>query len=84
MATVKMYTTDWCGYCSAAKRLLGNKGVTFEEINVGAQPELRAEMEQLSGRRTVPQIFINGAHIGGFDDIAALDKQGKLDELLAD
>ncbi len=84
MATVKMYTTDWCGYCSAAKRLLGNKGVTFEEINVGTQPELRAEMEQLSGRRTVPQIFINGAHIGGFDDIAALDKQGKLDELLAD
>ncbi len=84
MATVKMYTTDWCGYCSAAKRLLRNKGVTFEEINVGAQPELRAEMEQLSGRRTVPQIFINGAHIGGFDDMAALDKQGKLDELLAD
>ncbi len=84
MATVKMYTTDWCGYCSAAKRLLRNKGVTFEEINVGTQPELRAEMEQLSGRRTVPQIFINGAHIGGFDDIAALDKQGKLDELLAD
>ena len=77
MATVKMYTTDWCGYCSAAKRLLGNKGVTFEEINVGKQPELRAEMEQLSGRRTVPQIFINGQRVGGLAGLQAALKQIK-------
>ena len=85
MKPVIIYTTPFCGYCSAAKRLLSVKGVAFDEIDVSADPALRAEMVQRAmGRRTVPQIFIGGAAVGGFDDINALDRAGKLDPLLAD
>lgn len=84
MAEVKIYTTMMCPYCYRAKSLLDRKGVTFEEIDVGMDPELRAQMvEQAGGRRTVPQIFINGMHVGGSDELAALDAQGKLDDMLA-
>ena len=82
MATVVMYTTPWCGYCAAARELLRNKGVEFEDINVDADPALRQEMMDKSGGRTVPQIFINNDLVGGYSDIAALEEQGKLDPLL--
>ena len=85
MKPVIIYTTPFCGYCLAAKRLLSAKGVAFEEVDVSADPARRAEMIQRAmGRRTVPQIFIGGESVGGFDDIAALDGAGKLDRLLAD
>jgi glutaredoxin 3 len=77
-----MYTTRWCGYCSAARKLLQSKSVPFEEIDVGLDSKLRKEMTELSGRRTVPQIFIAGQAVGGYDDIAALDADGSLDTLL--
>ncbi len=84
MKPVTLYTTPFCGYCVAAKRLLTTKGVAFEEIDVSGDPERRAEMVQRAmGRRTVPQIFIDGAHVGGFDDLSALDRAGRLDPLLA-
>jgi glutaredoxin 3 len=82
-AGIIVYTTPFCGYCSAAKRLLANKGVSYIEINVMFSAEKRAEMEALSGRSTVPQIFIGDTHVGGYDDLAALDKSGDLDPLLA-
>lgn len=82
-AQVLIYTTAWCGYCAAAKRLLNAKGANFEEVDVDRVADKREEMERLSGGHTVPQIFINGESVGGYDDIAALDRQGKLDELLA-
>lgn len=78
-----MYTTRTCGYCAAARKLLANKSIEFEDIDVTRQPELRQEMEQLSSRNTVPQIFINEISVGGYDDIAALDRSGELDKLLA-
>jgi glutaredoxin 3 len=78
---VVMYTTSWCPYCSRARKLLDSKNVTIEEIDVSA-PEKRAEMQQRSGRRTVPQIFIGDHHVGGSDDLHALEEAGKLDELL--
>jgi len=81
-AKVIIYTTAWCGYCAAAKRLLNSKQVTFEEIAVDGNPELRAEIAERSGRRTVPQIFINEQSVGGYDDIAALDASGELEQLL--
>ena len=84
MATIEIYTTPFCGYCHAAKRLLQAKGQSFAETDVSAAPDKRAEMMQrANGRRTVPQIFINGTHMGGFDDINALDRAGKLDPVLA-
>lgn len=84
MAKVVMYTSAVCPYCMNAERLLKNKGVTeIEKIRVDLQPELRAEMMEKTGRRTVPQIFIGDQHIGGFDDLHALDVQGGLDPLLA-
>lgn len=84
MPPITLYTTPTCGYCMAAKRLLTAKGASFEEINVAAAPERRAEMmERANGRHTVPQIFIGGRHIGGFDDMNALDRAGGLDPLLA-
>jgi glutaredoxin 3 len=84
MKSVTLYTTPFCGYCLAAKRLLGGKGVAFAEIDVAAQPSRRAEMVQRAmGRRSVPQIFIGDEHVGGFDEIYALDRAGKLDPLLA-
>jgi len=82
---VTLYTTPICGYCMAAKRLLSDKGVTFTEIDVMGDPARRAEMmHRARGGRTVPQIFVGERHIGGFDDIYALDRAGELDALLAD
>ena len=84
MQSVEIYTSPTCGYCHAAKRLLTQKGVKFAETNVIAHPEARPEMERRSnGGRTVPQIFIGGKHVGGCDDLYALDSAGKLDALLA-
>lgn len=84
MAEVIMYATQWCPYCQAARRLLKAKGVSFTEIDVNDDPRLRAEMMQKAGgRHTVPQIFINGLHVGGFDDLSALERRGRLDPLLA-
>lgn len=83
MAKVEIYTSPTCGYCHAAKRLLTAKGVSFIETNVIAQPGKRPEMVQRAGgARTVPQIFIDGAHIGGCDELYALDDAGRLDALL--
>ena len=83
MAEVEIYTTMWCPYCSRAKALLGRKGVAFTEFDLDEEPALRREMMQRAGGRTsVPQIFINGEHIGGSDDMAALDRAGKLDAKL--
>jgi glutaredoxin 3 len=80
---VVMYTTSWCPYCERARRLLTAKGATFSEVDVESAPEKRAEMQSRSGRRTVPQIFIGDRHVGGSDDLAALESAGKLDALLA-
>ena len=81
---VIVYSQPFCGYCSAAKRLLTAKGAEFTEIDVMFEPKHRDEMiERSGGRRTVPQIFIDGRHIGGYDDLSALDKTGELDRLLA-
>lgn len=82
MARVLMYTTAICPYCVAAKKLLAQKGVTVEEIRVDQHPHLREEMMQKSRQRTVPQIWIGDYHVGGFTDLLALDKQGKLNDLL--
>ena len=83
MAEVTIYTTPYCPYCVNAKRLLERKGVAYREINVANDAQLRIEMEQRSRRRTVPQIWINENHIGGCDDLYALERAGKLDSLLA-
>jgi len=82
MAKVIIYTTSYCPYCFGAKRLLRDKRIEFEEIDVTEDPQRRAEMERLSSRRTIPQIFINGKPIGGFDDARYLDSTGELDKLL--
>lgn len=83
MAKVIVYTTEYCPYCVRAKTLLKHKGVAFEEINVGDDDTLRDKMVEESGRRTVPQIFINDKPIGGFDELYALEQEGELDRLLA-
>ncbi len=84
MAKIVMYCTEVCPYCVRAVQLLQRKGVqNVEKLRVDLQPDLRDEMIQKSGRRTVPQIFINGVHVGGFDDMSALDRAGKLDAMLA-
>jgi len=84
MAKVEVYTKAWCPYCSRAMNLLASKGVEVEEFDLTMGGPKRAEMLQRSnGRSTVPQIFIDGRHIGGSDDLAALDRDGKLDPLLA-
>ncbi len=82
MADVVIYTRPFCGYCSRAVALLNEKDVAFEEIEAGMDPKLRNEMMEKSGRSTFPQIFIDGKHIGGCDDLMALDRSGKLDEML--
>lgn len=82
MAEVIMYTKTICPYCTRAKTLLASKNQTFTEISLDEHPEKIEEMVEKSQRRTVPQIFINGQAIGGFDDLNALNQQGKLDELL--
>ena len=79
---VRIYTTPWCGYCTAARRLLKKKGVEYEVIDVSNDGDLRQKIMELSGQRTVPQIFIDSQPIGGYDDIAALDAAGKLDSML--
>jgi glutaredoxin 3 len=83
MAEVIVYTRDGCPYCTRAKSLLGAKGARFQEFNASADPAYRQEMIQRSGRSTFPQIFVNGQHLGGCDDIHALDAQGKLEPLLS-
>ena len=77
-----MYCTAACPFCQSAERLLVAKGAEIDKIRVDLQPELRAEMTQKSGRRTVPQIWIGARHVGGCDDLYALDREGKLDPLL--
>ena len=84
MARVEIYSSFLCGYCARAKALLGRKGVKYEEVDVMEHPDRRDEMrKRANGRNTVPQIFIDGVHIGGSDDLQALDAAGKLDPLLA-
>jgi glutaredoxin 3 len=84
MQTVKMYTTANCPYCMRAKQLLGVKGVRqIEEVRIDLDDEQRRHMMQVTGRRTVPQIFVGGTHVGGYDDLAALNQRGELDALLA-
>lgn len=81
---VTMYTTAYCGYCRRAERLLAAKGITdIDEIRVDEDPELRLAMMRRTGRRTVPQIYIGDRHVGGYDELAALDHAGKLNALLA-
>ena len=83
MPVITIYTTSSCPYCHQAKRLLKQKAMSFEEIDVGGRPDLREEIFQRSGgRRTVPQIWIGDLHVGGCDDLYALEASGKLDELL--
>lgn len=83
-ARVVMYATGWCPYCERARALLRRKGVAFTEIRIDEQPAERETMIRLSGgRRTVPQIFVGADHLGGSDEIHALDREGRLDELLA-
>lgn len=83
MKPVEIYTSPLCGFCHAAKRLLNQKGVNFAEIDVLAEPTRKPEMiERANGRRTVPQIFIGETHVGGCDDLFALEQGGKLDPLL--
>ena len=83
MSSVELYTKPTCGFCLMAKRLLSKKGVSFSEVNITAQPDRRAEMiQRAKGGSTVPQIFIDGNHVGGFDDLYALENSGKLDAML--
>lgn len=83
MAHVKIYSSDYCPFCSRAKALLQQRGVTdYEEIVVDGRPEVRAQMTQLTGRTSVPQIFVGQTHVGGCDDLHALDRQGGLEALL--
>jgi glutaredoxin 3 len=82
MSKVQIYSTSWCPYCDAAKSLLDDKGIPYDEIDV-TDATLRSEMVQRAhGRRTVPQIFVGETHVGGYDELAALERRGKLDPLL--
>jgi glutaredoxin 3 len=83
MAHVTIYTRPFCGYCSRAVNVLEQKGADFTEIEAGMDPAKRQEMMQRSGRSTFPQIFVGDQHIGGCDDMLALDREGKLDPMLA-
>jgi glutaredoxin 3 len=84
MPNIEIYTSPLCGYCHAAKRLLADKGVSYVEYDVARDPAKRQEMMgRANGRHTVPQIFIGETHVGGYDDMAAMDRNGKLDPLLA-
>ncbi|HSD74782.1 MAG TPA: glutaredoxin 3 [Steroidobacteraceae bacterium] len=77
-----MYSTGWCGFCARARALLGRKGIAFRDIDVEGDPGLREEMVTRSGRRSVPQIFIGVRHVGGFEELCALERSGELDRLL--
>ena len=81
MPQIKMYTTDFCPYCVRAKHILESNGLEFEEINIHGDPRMRDEIEELTGRRDVPQIFIDDVHIGDDDDLKKLAKSGKFDEM---
>ena len=83
MASIVMYATQWCPYCEMARTLLREKGQEWTEIDITAEPPRRAEMIERSGRRSVPQIWVGTRHVGGYDDLAALDATGELDPLLA-
>jgi len=84
MKPVEIYTTPICGFCHRAKQLLNQKGVDFVEVDVMSHPERKSEMiQRANGSRTVPQIFVGNDHVGGCDDLFALERQGKLDALLA-
>lgn len=83
MAQVTIYTTGTCPYCFAAKSLLAKKGVRYEEIDVTGDDAARAQLVERTGRRTVPQVFVDGISIGGYDELAELDRGGQLDVLLA-
>jgi glutaredoxin 3 len=82
MSKVRVYSTSWCGYCRMAVRLLTSRDVPFEEIKLDGDSKARRELTQRTGRRTVPQIFIGETHVGGYDDLAALDRSGGLQPLL--
>lgn len=83
MKPVEIYTSPLCGFCYAAKRLLSKKGVSYSEVDVSRDPQKRQEMmSRAQGRHTVPQIFVGDTHVGGYDDLAALERAGKLDPLL--
>jgi glutaredoxin 3 len=84
MKPVLIYTSATCGYCMRAKQLLQRKGVAFDEISVDGKPDVRAEMVRKAGKTSVPQIWIGSTHVGGCDDLHALERAGKLDALLAD
>lgn len=84
MNKVKLYTTDYCPFCRRAEKLLQNKGVPFESIDVTHNDELREWLVSETGRKTVPQIFINGKSVGGFTDLETLNRSGELDKLLKD
>lgn len=83
MPNITVYSTNYCPYCVRAKDLLKRKGASYEEINVEDDAEREKMIQRAGGRRTVPQIFIGDTHVGGFDDLNALDKAGKLDPMLA-
>jgi len=83
MSKILIYTSNFCPYCTMAKRLLDKKGAAYSEINVDSKPGLREKMMQETRRRSVPQIFIGDFHVGGFDDLHALDVKNELDSLLA-
>jgi len=82
VSAIVLYVKQWCPYCQSAKRLLEQKGRAWQEIDIEAEPERRAEMIRRSGRSTVPQIWIGERHVGGYDDLAALETAGELDALL--
>ena len=82
MTAVVVYSSDYCPFCSRAKHLLASKGVAFDEIKVDGKPQVRAEMAQKAGRTSVPQIWVGTTHVGGCDDLFALERAGKLDALL--
>jgi glutaredoxin 3 len=85
MADIEIYSTAMCGYCVAAKNLLKSRGLAWRELRIDTDPAARAAMaERTHGARTVPQIFINGTYVGGFEQLAAADRNGKLKDLLAE
>ena len=83
MASIEIYMRPTCPYCRAAQQLLESKGQPWSEVDISAEPDRRSEMMERSGRTTVPQIWIDGRHVGGFDDLAALGSSGELDRMLA-
>ena len=83
MKPVKIYTTTYCGYCVRAKDLLTRKGVPYEEVDVTGNDDMRTRLVEMSGQRTVPQIWIGDTHVGGYSDLARLDSEGRLDPMLS-